>query len=403
LLKPRACNPETTPAAGAPPANPPPEATVDTDGRAKKRSQSPERRRSNTETCSCCSDDGSTSDESIGEAKKKLRRGIAQVDAEVIIKKLERDKASSNAVESVTKRRGRDGIRSDAERYRTTVYINVTDVEPESAETKNAISPGGRADGDVGESRESIEIRNIDRALSLEASADWPNVRQLEEKGVEAISKTDESPRTRHVQMRDYPEVEQDEARIVDDNAISQKPRDVSSLEITLKLEEEGHTEQKEGKKTPLIGSETNERSAGEAKATNKCQKKMRFQFVSLMTNIVYDGQPEHQSERKTAESGRKMCATSTERLKRCPMKGVLKDAPAGRCVTKKDCPKCIFRKRPDVPKVYVDHSCQTILKLAKEDKTACIRDPSRTSVFPPLKYKLRKRTMGRLPIYLFV
>jgi len=436
LLKRRACNPETTPAASTPPANPSPEATVDPDSRAKKRSQSPERRRSNTETCSCCSDDESSSDESVGEAKKKLRRRIAQEDSEVITKIREPgcDEASSlmnqmsNAVELITERRSvcmrkrgswtENETRSDqvivpcdAKRYTTTIYINVTDVESESAKTEKDVITPGTADGKIGESRESIEI---DRALNLEASADWPKVRQLEEEEVEVISKTDEPSKTRVVEVRDSAEIGQNEARIADDGASTQE------AQRPLKPEEEAYTEdeRKERNETsPLIADETIERSAGEAKAVNKCKKKTRFQIVSVMTDIVCCGQPEYQSKReigsKMAESGEEMsvCTRRSSRSAaprtsfidpriegpdKCPsIRGVLKGAIAP-VVTEKDRPKYLFPKRLDLPKLYVDRPCQTIPKVAKKNKRVFIQDSLRTNVFPPLKHKLHKRAIGR-------
>jgi len=309
-------------------------------------------------------------------------------------------------------------IPCDAKRYTTTVYINVSNVESESAETeKDAITSGGKADGKLGESREPIEIRSIDRAFNLETFANCPKIRREEE--LEAISKTDEPPKTRDrgLEVRDSPKVEQDETRIADDGAISDAQKAQRPM---LKSEEEAYTEGewKEGNETsPLIASKTIERSAGETKAVNK--KKTRFQIVSLMTDIVCCGQPEYQSKReidsKTAESREEMSAIPTdlriersqirciERLDECgSIRGVLKDAIAP-VVTEKDRPKCIFPKRLDLPRLYVDRSCQTVLKLAKEDKRA----KDSTNVFPPLKHRLPKRAMGRswlpMSVYLFI
>ncbi|EZA55339.1 hypothetical protein X777_04793 [Ooceraea biroi] len=431
LLKPRACNPETS-ARTAPPvgvrSNPPnpPKTTVDDGSRAKETSTTsaqtaPERQSSNTDTCACCCD-RTTSEESVDEAKKKLRPRIAQVDAAMMSNAEEPGSeaflTSNVCVRIATERREMDmnvrkcgewdetsGQGTPCDAKRCIAFVNVAGVESARilAESKSdMITLGGGIDGDVCESRNVTEISSIDRALAREGSASWPNLRRLEEEEMEAISKTDES--TRDVENRDSrrgappSEVEQGvstartTARVADDTVLSaqEKPVDgTSSLQITLKSEKEKY-EQK-GERKEKENGETSPLIAGEAKAISKGKKKTRFQIVSLMRNIVYNKKHEYGNKReisnKITKSEGEMTDLDIEKLnKHSSTKNLLKSAAQD--ITKKSHPDSMFPERLDLSKLCVDRPCQTVLKLAEEDKKASTM--LRTNVFPPFKH-LRK------------
>lgn len=419
LLKPRTGNPAETPAQAAPPASVPPnppKPTVDDGGRAKETSataRSPERQYSSTDNCACCCD-RTTSEESIDEAKKKLRPRIAKIDGQMMMNNVGGPGYEASSVMRLAKR------------WMATVCLNVTlDVESTrtSAESENGtIALCGRIDGDVSESRGAIEIRGaaVDRALNQEKCTSWPNARQQSEKEEikESISKRDESTEMRDSEIGDsrgapLAEVGQEEATIKtgakvteDDSRIwsaqeaRERPVDgvyTSSLRITLKSRkgEPCESEQKErnDETLPLISSETMERSANEGKAISRSKRRTRFQIISLMTDIVYDKKHEYKEEReignKTVNSGGRISvAVGVGKFdKQSSIKNLGESANA-RDIAEKNRPEGMLSERLDPPKLCsVDHPCETIPKLAGEYGETSTAVLSKTNAFPLFKY----------------
>ncbi|XP_072761504.1 uncharacterized protein [Anoplolepis gracilipes] len=368
-------------------------------------------RSSSMEDCGCC--DRSTSEESVGETKKKLRPRIAKINTSDVEKPSSSMKLTSNVCvkygANARKCDGKDDAETpcDAERSMAKAYINVADDESVRTLTgseSDTITFSDKIDPeaeDVRESRDAIEIRSLGQIMDRQEFTSSADLRQFEKHAETtiAISRKNEAIKeyeTRRLQDVSSSKAQQTEmktiAEVTDDEPISRaqeterkSPNDyTSSLEITLKSKRYWHEDQQKDKNGKALSAiETMEQSANQV-PISKSKKKTRFHIVSLMTNVVYNNEnSEYQSKQKIdKKTTREMNITTNpdiEKLNKYNLIENLRNAIAHN-ITGKDYSQNIFLGRlEDFSKLYVDRLCQT---ASEEKKTTS----ERVNLFPPFK-----------------
>lgn len=431
-----ATRPVATPAAGTrsnPSKNP-------DDGSAKDRP--PDRQRSSTDNCACC--DRTTSEESVGEAKKKLRPRIIEIDAATAsnVEALSLVKLTSN----VCVRIGTEGYEANLRRYgernetstngipcgtkcwMAEAYINVADDESVKTLTESesdTVTLSEKIDvQDVCEARDVIEIRSCDQAMDRQEFGSSSNLRRSEKQAEDEItfSRRDETIKERDIEiktLRDVspPEADREEARVTTAAEVANKDPIsrvqeterkssngiyTSSLKITESEPKKGRHEDEDGE----ILSSTADASVeqGTREPMSKSKKKIRFHIVSLMTNIVHDKSREYErkqkSEKKIGTSEKEMSITADpdiEKLNnRSSIESLLRSAVAHNITGKDHSEKTfLIQKRLNLPKLCFDHQCQTAFKEDKNTTATLLR----TNLFPPLK-NLHKHVTGRSSVF---
>lgn len=379
---------------------------------------------SSTENCTCC--DRSTSDESVGEAKKKLRPRIVEIN----------ESRSVEEPSSLMKLTSKDCVRyeakcgdgksdletpCDAKRWMVKAYINVDDDESVRTLTgskSDTITLSEKIDvEDVCESRDAIEIRNPGQVMDRQEFTSSAELRQFEKQGETeiAISRKNETIKkyeieTGRLQGVSSPKAEQTEmktitiAEVTDVEPISsaqetegKSPNDyTSSLEIALKPERDRHEDEQEDKNDKILSvNGTIEQSVNQV-PTSKSKKKTRFHIVSLMTNIVYNNEnyDEYQSKRKIDKKiAAKEITTDPdiEELDKYNSIENLRNAIAHN-ITGKDHSQNMFLERlKDLSKLCVDRQCQTVSEENKTTSASLLR----VNPFPPFK-NLHKYMTGK-------
>nr|XP_012232636.1 PREDICTED: uncharacterized protein LOC105678129 isoform X1 [Linepithema humile] len=445
LLKPHTSKPEATTQAGAAPQsstrqNPTsdvPKTTGDDGaGRAKQNPATPDQQRS-TENCTC---DRTTSEESVSEAKKKLRARIIEIDA---TSNVEAREASSlvKLIPNVCVRMNTEKRRADErkcdERDETRsrempcdmkcwigeAYINVADdvsVKTLTESESVTITLCEKIDAqDVCKSRGVIEIQSHDQIMDRREFGSSANSRQFEKQtdAEIAISRKDEAIKEYDIESKSLQgsatsKVEQEEmkattvAEVADDDPISsaqeteRKSPDgkyISSLEITLKPKEERRKEEQKDKNgviSSLSTDKTREHESADKVPISKSEKKIRFHIVSMIRDIVYDKNLEYRMKRKIdkiiATSGTKINLTTNPDIEKSDkyssIENILRSAIAHDNAGK-DRSENMFPKRMDLLKL--DRQCQTLFEAIEEDKQASVA-LLRANIFPPFK-NLRK------------
>ncbi|TGZ51491.1 Uncharacterized protein DBV15_02214 [Temnothorax longispinosus] len=435
LLKPCTGKPETVtrpvavPAAGTrsnPPKNPDRGSGAD---RAKEQSATPDRQRSSTENCACC--DRTTSEESVGEAKKKLRPRIIEIDATTVsnVEELEREalslmKQTSNIcvridAEEYGERNetSANGIPCSAKCWTAEAYINVADDESAKTLTESesdTVTLSEKIDAeDVCEARDVVEIRSCDQTMDQQEFGSSSNLRQFKKQAEDeiTISRRDEAIKERDIEIKSSrdaspSEADREEVRatttavLANKDPISsvqeteRKSSDgicTSSLRITLKPKDERREDELEDKNGEISPSTATVEQSTSQVPMSTSKKKIRFHIVSLMTNIVYDKSRKYARERKfekeIATSEREMSVTTDpdiEKLNnRSSIENLVRTAVAHN-ITGKDHSENIkeIPNRLDLPKLCFDHQCQTAFKEDKNTTAAL----SRANIFPPFK-----------------
>ncbi|XP_011702259.1 PREDICTED: uncharacterized protein LOC105458555 isoform X2 [Wasmannia auropunctata] len=438
LLKPCTGKPATRPAVAVPAAgtrsNPPknPHDGSDADRAKEQRpatSESPERKRSSTENCACC--DRTSSEESIGEAKKKLRPRIVEIDATTIsnVDELEHEassllKLSSNVcvridAEANTQKYGKrneisiNRVPCGAKCWTAEAYVNVADDESVKTLTESEsdiVTFSETIDAaDVCEVRDVIEIRSCDQIVDRQEFGSSSNLQLFEKQAEDAItiSKRDKIIEERNVEIKSSgevlpPEVDQEDVRatttaeVANKDPISsvqeteQKSLDgicTSSLKIILEPNKEKRENKKEDKKEgeilPSSADATIEQNISQV-PMSKTKKKIRFHIVSLMTNIAYDKSRRYGEKQKIEEeiaTSERKITTESDIEKLNSIESLLKSAVTHN-ITGKDHSENIFPKRLDLPKLCFDHQCQATFKEDKNTTAALLR----ANIFPPFK-----------------
>lgn len=442
LLKPCTGKPETVtrpvPAAGTP-SNP----HKNPDDRAKEHplpTPSTPEQRSSTENCACC--DRSTSEESVGEAKKKLRPTIIEIDAATIsnVEGFQREmlslvKLTSNVCVRVDteecganaqehgERNETNGIPCSAKCWMAEACINVADdkwVKTFTESESDMVTLSAKIDvEDVCEARDVVEIRSCDQRMEQQefgSSSDPQPFNKKRTMDEITISKRDEAIKEREIKSsQDVPpsEADREEARattakVARDSISSMQEMEgksdgISSLNIILKPKKAGREDEQRdenGKILPSTADATVEQSASQV-PMSKSKKKIRFRIVSLMTNIVYDESRKYEKkqkiEKEIATSEREMSITIDPDIgklnNRSSIENLLRTAVAHN-ITGKDHSENVFSKRLDLPKLCFDHQCQTTFKEDKNTTAALLE----ANIFPPFK-NLHKYVTGKLSI----
>lgn len=449
LLKPCTAKPETItrPAAvsvtskrGNPHKNPEDGSGADRAKEERPTAASPDRQRSSTENCACC--DGTTSEESIGEAKKKLR--IIEIDATASISDVqgfERDasslvKLTSNVcvridAEEYGERNEMltNGIPCGAKCWTTEACINVVDNESvktltESESDTITLAISEKVDAvDVCEARDVMEIGSSDQTKSRQ-EFESSNLQQfkkqtedeitiprgneaIKEHGIEIKSLQDVSP----------PKADREEVRAVRATTIAEvinkdlisnvqetegKPSDSSvstssKIKDTLSKKEKCEDEPKD-KNGEILPSTADAMERSTSQVPMSKSKKIRFSIVSLMTNIVYDKNHEYERrqriKKRTATSEREINTTTDPDIEKLSNRSSIENlvrSAVTRNVIGKNHSENIFSKKLDLPKLCFDHQCQTIFKEDKNTTVALIG----TNIFPPFK-NLHKHVTGK-------
>lgn len=401
------------------PGNPP--KTTDGGASSTKESSSTAdlQRPSSTEDCTC---DRTTSDESVDEAKKKLRPKVVEIKA-CNVEEPSLMKLTSNvcvgygANARKCNEKSNVEIPCDAKCWMVKAYINVTD--DESARTltgseSNAITLNEKIDvEDVCESRDAIEIRSLGQIMDRQEFTSSADLRQFEKQAETAIaiSRKNEAIKdydieTRRLQDVSSPKAEQTEVKtitieeVTDDEPISSAqetkgklPNDyISSPEITLRSKRDQQESKRKDKNDQILSAiETIERSANQVL---KSKKKTNFQeIVSLMTNVVYNNE-NYQYRNKIDKRivTRKMNLTIDQDIKKLDKYNSIENLRNAftHNITGKDRPQNVFSERlEDLPKLCVDHQCQT---ASEEKKTISLL---RVNLFAPFK-NLHKCMTGK-------
>lgn len=429
LLKPCTSKPETkSTQVTAPvpttskPGNPPKTTTDSGVGPTKEGPTTTDLQRpSSTEDCTC---DRTTSDESVDEAKKKLRPRIVEIKAcNVEGSSSSLIKLTSNVCvrygTNARKCNGKIDVETlcDAKCWMAKAYINVTD--DESARTltgseSDAITLSEKIDAeDVCESRDAIEIRSLDQIMDRQEFTSSADLRQFEKQAETAIaiSRKNEAIKdydieTRRPQGVSSSKAEQTEVKtitieeVTDDEPISsaqetkrKSPNDyTSSLEITLRSKRDQHEgEQKDKNGQILSAIETIERSANQVV---KSKKKTRFhdEIVSFMTNIVYNENGEYRNKIDKKIVTREMNITTDQDIEKLDKYNSIENLRNANThnIIGKDHPQNIFLERlEDFSKLCVDRQCQT---ASKEEKIISLL---RVNLFAPFK-NLHKYMAGK-------
>ncbi|XP_018375947.1 PREDICTED: uncharacterized protein LOC108769438 isoform X2 [Trachymyrmex cornetzi] len=431
LLKPCTGKPETVPAGGTrsnPPKNP------DDSGadRAKERPATPEQQRSSTENCACC--DRTTSEESIGEDKKKLRPRIIEIDATTVsnVEGLEYQALSLiKSMSNVCVRIDTEGYEENARKYgerneipcstqcwTAKAYINVADDESVKTLTESESDTVTLSEKinveDVCEARNVVEIQSCEQTINQQEFANSSNVQQFK-KQVEdkiTISKRDEIIKE-HEEIRSLQDILPQEANqekvratttaeVANEEPISSvqetEPKSsdgirASPLKIILKSKKERREdgqEDKTGEILPSIADAVIEQSTSQV-PISKAKKKIKFHIVSLMTNIEYDKslteyEKKQKIEKEIAMNEREINVTTDPDIEKLSnhrsIENLLKSAVAHTITTRRDHSENIFPKKMDLPKLCFDHQCQATFK---EDKTTTA-PLLKANIFPPFK-----------------
>ncbi|XP_011871522.1 PREDICTED: uncharacterized protein LOC105564041 [Vollenhovia emeryi] len=430
LLKPCTDKPETAarpvanPAAGQradPPKNPDDGGGAD---RAKEPPATLVRQRSSTENCTYC--DRTTSEESVGEAKKKLRPRIIEIDDATTASNV--DGAERGALPLVrlpstvcvrvidAERYGQsseiNGILCGAKCWTAETYVNVADYD-ESVKTlteseSDVVTLSEKIDEReyIREARDALEIRSRDQTMDQQKCGSTPNLRAFNKRAEDeiAILQRDETTKERNVEIKrdvSSSEAEREEvtattaAEVANEDPISntREPEEdgicTSSLKITLKPEKEKCENGQEDKNGEILQSSASVKENKSQVAMSGSGKKIRFRVVSLMTNIVYD--ESHKCGRKqeiakeVATSERETSVTTDpdiEKLNNRNSIETLVRTAVAHNITGKDHSENMFPKGLDLPKLCLDHQCQTAFKEDKYATAALLR----ATVFPPFK-----------------
>lgn len=378
---------------------------------------------SSTEDCRC---DRTTSDESVDEAKKKLRPRIVEINASNVEKSSSLMKLTSNVcVRYETNARKCDG-KSDVEtpceakRWMAKAYINVADDESGRTLTgskSDTITLSEKIDAeDVCESRDAIEIRDLGQIMDRQEFTSSADLRQFEKQAETAIaiSRKNEAIKdieTRRLQDVSLPKAERTEmktitiAEVTDDEPISsaiekterKSPNDyTSSLEITLKSKRDRHEDEQKDKNDKYLSAiETIEQSANQM-PISKIKKKTRFHIVSLMTNIVYNNENfKYQSNKRINKkiATREMNIINDPDIKKLNKYNSIENLRnvIAHDITGKNYSQNIFlRKLEDFSKLCVDRQCQT---ASEKKKTSAFL--LKVNLFPPFK-NLHKYMAGK-------
>lgn len=402
----------------------------------KEHPATPDLQRSSTENCACC--DRTTSEESVDEAKKKLRPRIIEIDAATIsnVEGLEREalslmKLTSNVCVRVDAEECEVNVRKYGERNETSTRIpcsakcwtaeaciNVADDESVKTLTESEsdmVTLSEKIDVEnVCEARDVVEIRSCDQTMDQQESGSVSNFQQFKKQAEDEITipRRDETIKERDIEIKSLrdvtpPETDQEEVKVVTTAEVASKDsiRSVQetegkssdgictpSLKIMLKPKKEEHEDEQEDKNREILPSTadaTIEQGTSQV-PMSKSRKKIRFHIVSLMTNIVYDENRKsgrkQKIEKELATSEREMSITTDpdiEKLNnRSSIENLVRTAVAHN-ITGKDNLENTFPKRLDLPKLCFDHQCQTAFK---EDKntTALLR----ANIFPPFLHK---------------
>lgn len=295
--------------------------------RAKESPATPDRQRSSTENCACC--DRTTSEESVGEAKKKLRPRIIEIDA-TMVSNVEGLKHETSSLVKLTsnvanpRKYGErnemltNGIPCGTKCWMAEACINVADDESVKTLTESesdTVTLSEKIDvEDVCEARNVIEIRSCDQAMDPQEFGSSSNLRQSEKQAEDEIekmiSRKDETIKECNIEinktLRDVspPKTDREEARVTtaaevaNEGPISsvqeterKSSNDLysSSLKITSKPKKEGREDEQEDKDGEILSSTadaTTEQSTSQV-PMSKSKKKIRFHIVSLMTNMT--------------------------------------------------------------------------------------------------------------------
>ncbi|XP_011641173.1 uncharacterized protein LOC105429719 [Pogonomyrmex barbatus] len=407
--------PVAAPAAGRNPSK-------NTDDEKEKRPATPQRSK---EDCTCC--DRTTSEESIDEAKKKLRPRIIEIDAMTVsnIEELGRETSSlMKLMSSVCVRISAEGYEGKyGERNEMSVggvpcdgkcwmlpkaCVNIENESMKSlteSESDMVVTLGEKIDvEDVCKARDVIEIRGCGRH-EFESSVD---LRQSEERmEVEtAIPRKDAMIKKRDIEIKNLqdvsPELKSDREEAttvakVPASGVRETERTspsgmYASLRTILKSRKEKSEDEQKGKSDEILASSADMTAESTSQAPVKSKKKTRFHIVSLMTNIVHDKNREYGREQKIQReitSEREMSLTTDPDIEKLDNHDTIESllgSAVTRDITGKDRSENIFSKRLDLPKLRFDHQCQTAFK---EDKNTATNEwlLSRTkNIFPPFK-----------------
>lgn len=401
--------------------------------------------RSSTENCACC--DRSTSEESVGEAKKKLRPTIIEIDAATIsnVEGLKREALSllrltsnvcvrvdTEECEANARKYGArnvtsiNGIPCSAKCWMAEACINVADdkwVKTLTESESDTVTLSEKIDvEDVCEARDVVEIRSCDQRMDQQefgSSSDSQPFNKKQAMDGSTILKRDEIRDIEIKSSQDLPpsKADREEARatttaepakdsISSMREMEGKSDGMSSLNIILKPKKAGREDEQEDENSKILPSTadaTVEQSTSQV-PMSKSKKKIRFHIVSLMTNIVYDESRKYgrkqKIEKEIATSEREMSITTDpdiEKLNnRSSIENLLRTAVAHN-ITGKDHSENVFSKRLDLPKLCFDHQCQTTFKEDKNTTVALLR----TNIFPPFK-NLHKYVTGKSSISLY-
>lgn len=450
VLKPHTSKPEVATQAGAvpqssmrqnPTSNPPKTTGDDSADRTKQNPVTPDQQRP-TENCTC---DRTISEESVNEAKKKLRATNIEIDAtsnvetqEALVKliptvcvKMSTEKCGANERKCGEQDEMRNRETScDMKYWIAEAYINVVDdvsVKTLTESESDAITLSEKIDApDVCKSRGVIEIQSFDQIIDRREFGSLANRRQFEKQtdAEIAISRKDEAIKEYDIESKSLQgsatsKTEQEEmkattvAEVADDDPISsaqeteRKSPDgkyISSLEITLKPKEERRKEEQEDKNgeiSSLSTDKTREQSADKV-PINKREKKIRFHIVSMMRDIMYDKNLEYRMRRKidkiTATSGTEMNLTTNPDIEKSDryssIENILRSAIT-HDNTGKDHSKNMFPKRRNVLKF--DRQCQTLFEIIEDKQTSAAL--LKENIFPPFK-NLHKYMRSKMSIY---
>ncbi|EGI63196.1 hypothetical protein G5I_08433 [Acromyrmex echinatior] len=420
-LKPCTGKLETVPAAGTrgnPSRNPDDAGGAD---HAKEHLATSEQQCYSTENCACC--ERTTSEESIGEDKKKLRPKIIEIDATTVnnVEELEYQplcliKSMSNVCvkieeyeENARKYRERNEIPCSTQCWTAKAYINVADDESMKTLTEETLT----SESDTVALSEKInvedacEARNVVESVIQSCEQTITNVQQFKKqaedkiviprKRDEIIKISDEIKSLREI----LPQEDQEEvtAKVINEKPISNvqetEPKSsgirASLLKIILKSKEEGHKNKQEDKTGEILPSTTGaviEQSTNQV-PMNKAKKKIKFHIVSLMTNIEYDKslieyEKKQKIEKEIAMNEREINVIIDPDIEKLSnhrsIENLLKSAVAHNIIAERDHSENIFLKKMDFPKLCFDHQCQATFK---EDKTTTA-PLLKANIFPP-------------------
>lgn len=415
--------------------------STDDDGGRSATERSTATDRSSTRICVC---DKTTSEESVGEAKKKLR---GKVDETTVGRDRDVEEEMRGGVSAAGLTSGvctnivaqrcraasawkqermsheRTPYVGDAERWVTKAYINVANYR--SPETLTESVTIEKIDArDVCKSSDAIATRSSDRVTDREESGSPADPRRFEKQAAvgitisrkemeEAIEEDDVPPESTQSPSPTTAQEDVTAAEIVDDDRIpsAQETEQVSpvdmctsSLQITLKRKKKEYKDGQRDEDLPSLATEVIEQSANEP-SINGSQKKINSRIVSFLTNIMYDKDREYQIKRKideeiaTSGKGTNIVQPDIEKLREYSSMDNFPRHTIARDITERDDVKNAFSERPAFPKLSVDRPCQTASDVTKEDNRRSVT-LLRANIFPPLKH-LRKSVAGDSSIYL--